>query len=149
MEVILQEDISTLGKAGEIVKVREGYGRNYLLPRKKAVLADLKNIRELDHHKKVIARKQAKLIKGAQDLKEKLEALVVTLTKEVGAEDKLFGSVTSHEIADSLRLQGFPIEKKMVHIEEPIKTVGNFEVPVRLQTEVTANLKVSVVKKEE
>jgi len=147
MEVILQEDIPTLGKAGEIVKVREGYGRNYLLPQKKAVLADRKNIKQLEHHQKAIAAQQAKISKQADEIRSKLEGHSVTIAKEAGEEDKLFGSVTAHEIAESLRMEGFAIDKRMVHLAEPIKAIGVFDVPVKLLTDVTATVKVWVVKK--
>ena len=147
MEVILQEDIPTLGKAGEIVKVREGYGRNFLLPQRKAILADRKNVKQLEHHQKVIAAKQTKIAKQADELRSKLEGHSVTIAKEVGEEDKIFGSVTSHEIAEALRLEGFPVDKRMVHLTEPLKSIGVFDVPVRLLTEVTATVKVWVVKK--
>jgi len=147
MEVILQEDIPTLGKAGEIVKVKEGYARNFLLPNKKAVLADRKNMKELEHHKKVIAARQSKLLKQAAEWKAKLESHSVTIAKEAGEEDRLFGSVTAHEIAESLRNDGFPVDKRMIEIAEPIKAIGIFEVPVKLQPEVAAVVKVWVVKK--
>lgn len=147
MEVILKEDIPTLGKAGEIVKVREGYGRNYLLPTQKAVLADRRNIKELDHHKKVIAAQQSKIEKIALELKAKLEGHSVTLAKEAGEEDKLFGSVTALEIAEALRIEGHPIDKRMIHLTEPIRSLGIFEVPVKLKADVTAIIKVWVVKK--
>src|SRR4029453_2044860 len=113
MEVILQEDIPTLGKAGEIVKVREGYARNFLLPRKKAVLAARKNIKELEHHQKKIGARQAKIAKQAGEIKAKLENHSVTIAKEAGEEDKLFGSVTSSEIAEALCNEGFAVDKRM------------------------------------
>ncbi len=147
MEVILREDIPTLGKAGEIVKVREGYGRNFLLPTQKAILADRNNLKQLEHHKKVIASRQAKANKEAVDLKGKLEGVSLTISKEVGEEDKLFGSVTSIEIAETLRTRGFTIDKKMIHLEEPIKTIGTHEVQIRLKPEVHATVKVIVAKK--
>ncbi len=147
MEVILQEDIPTLGKAGEIVKVREGYGRNFLLPTQKAILADRTNLKELEHHKKVIASRQAKANKEAIELKGKIEGTFITISKEVGEEEKLFGSVTSIEIAETLRTRGFSIDKKMIHLEEPIKTIGTHEVQIRLKPEVHATVKVIVAKK--
>lgn len=147
MEVILQEDISTLGRAGEIVKVRDGYARNYLFPQKKAVLADRSNVKQLDHHKKMIAHRQGKVIKAANDLKQKLEGFVVTLAKEVGEEDKLFGSVTSMEIVEQLKNSGFTIDKRMIHLQEPVRTLGDFEIPVKIYTDVVATVKLSVVKK--
>jgi len=147
MEVILQEDISTLGKAGEIVKVRDGYARNYLFPQKKAVLADRSNVKQLEHHKKAIASRQSKVIKAANEVKAKLEGFAVNLMKDAGEEGKLFGSVTSMEIVEQLKQAGFAIDKKMVQMEEPIRALGDFEVPVRLYTDVVATVKVSVVKK--
>jgi large subunit ribosomal protein L9 len=147
MEVILREDVPSLGRAGEIVKVREGYARNYLLPSQKAVLADRKNVKELEHHKKVIETRQTKLLKGVTEIKSKLEGHSVTLAKEAGEGDKLFGSVTSQEIAEFLRTEGFPIDKKMIQLSEAIKSIGVFDVPVKLHTDITATLKVWVVKK--
>lgn len=147
MQVILQEDIPTLGKAGEIVKVREGYGRNYLLPTKKAILADQSSMKALEHHKRAIAARQAKLQKHAGELKAKLDQHSITIAKEAGEEGKLFGSVTSQEIAEVLREGGYAIEKRMIQIEEPIKAIGVYEVPIRLLTEVSASVKVWVVKK--
>ena len=147
MEVILQEDIPTLGKAGEIVRVREGYARNYLLPRKKAVLADRKNVRELEHHQKKISARQAKTAKQAGEIKAKLENHSVTIAKEAGEEDKLFGSVTALEIAEALRNDGFAVDKRMIEIADPIKAIGVFDVPVHLHADTRAVVKVWVVKK--
>ncbi len=147
MEVILQEDISTLGKAGEIVKVRDGYARNFLFPQKKAIKADRSNVKQLDHHKKVIANRQSKVMKAANELRGKLEGYVVHISKEVGEEGKLFGSVTSLEIAEQLKAGGFEIDKKMIQLSEPLRSLGDFEVSVRLFTDVVAMVKVSVVKK--
>ena len=147
MEVILQEDVPTLGKAGEIVKVREGYGRNYLLPTRKAILADKTQIKQLEHHKKMIGAKQAKAHKEATELKIKLEGASVTIAKEVGEEEKLFGSVTSLEITEALQKEGFSIDKKSIQLAEPIKSIGVHEVQIRLKPEVSATLKVWVVKK--
>ncbi len=147
MQLILQEDVYNLGKAGEIVKVREGYGRNFLLPQKKAVIANPKNIVEMEHHKKVIASQQAKRVKEAEGDKSKIEALLITITKEAGEESKLFGSVTSLEIAEALLAQGIQVDKRLIHISEPIKTLGDFEVSVRLVGDVSAKIKVQVLKK--
>lgn len=147
MEVILHEDIPTLGKAGEIVKVRDGYARNFLFPKKKAVLADRSNKNQLEHHKKVIACRQGKTVKSANELKAKLEGFGISIAKDVGEEDKLFGSVTSLEIIEKLKEGGFAIDKKMLHIQDPIRSLGNFEVSVRIYTDVVATVKVSVVRK--
>ncbi len=147
MEVILQEDVLHLGRAGEIKKVKEGFARNFLLPQKKAIVADKKNLKQLEHQKKVITAKQAKLLKQATELKEKLENFSVTIAKEAGEEDKLFGSVTSQEIADVLRNAGHPVDKRMIQIQDSIKSLGIFDVGVRFLTEVQATVKVTVVKK--
>lgn len=147
MQLILQEDVYNLGKAGEIVKVREGYGRNFLLPQKKAVIANPKNIVEMEHHKKVIASQQAKRVKEAEGHKSKIESLLITITKEAGEENKLFGSVTSLEIAEALLVQGIQVDKRLIHISEPIKALGDFEVSVRLVGDVSAKIKIQVVKK--
>jgi len=144
MEIILKEDVPSLGKAGQIVKVREGYGRNFLLPSKKAVLANPKNVKELEHYKKMIAAKQSKLAKQANEVKAKLDQFIVNLSKEVGEEGKLFGSVTSQEIAEALRLAGFSVDKRSIHLAEPIRALGDFQVSIKLHSEVNADVKVVV-----
>lgn len=147
MQVILTVDIPSLGRAGEIVDVKEGYGRNFLLPQKKAVLADPKNLRMLEHQKSVVAAKQAKLKKHAEDILNKLASTSITIAREAGEDDKLFGSVTTKDIADSLRREGFEIDRHFIHLEAPIKSLGVFDVPVRLHAEVSGAIKVWVVKK--
>jgi len=147
MEVILKEDVVTLGKAGDVVKVKEGYARNFLLPRGKAVVADTGNMKAVEQHKQSIAAKQAKLKKEAEALAEKLKALSITLARDAGEQDKLFGSVTSSDIAEALRHEGVVLDKRAIHLEEPIKQIGVFDVTVRLHTEVTGVLKVWIVKK--
>ncbi|MFH0799639.1 MAG: 50S ribosomal protein L9 [Pseudomonadota bacterium] len=147
MQVILQEDVVKLGKAGEVVTVREGYGRNYLLPQKKAVLAVPGNLKELEHQKRTVAAKQEKVKKAAGELAEKLKALSITIGREIGEEDRLFGSVTTKDISDALRNEGFVIDRRDIHLEEPIKQLGIFDIPVKLHSEVTGVVKVWVVKK--
>ncbi|OGQ40206.1 MAG: 50S ribosomal protein L9 [Deltaproteobacteria bacterium RIFCSPLOWO2_01_44_7] len=146
MEVILKEDVKTLGKAGEIVKVKPGFARNFLLPQGKAVKADRSNLKELEHHKKAGEARQTKLKKQADDLGVKISLLSVTIKREVGEGDKLFGSVTSKDIADALRSESILIDKKMIQLASPIKELGVFDIPVKLHAEVTANLKVWAVK---
>lgn len=146
MQVILRESIGSLGSAGEVVKVKDGFARNFLLPQGKAVPADLANLKELEHHKKAIAAKQAKLKKEAEALAAKVAVLSITIRKEAGEEEKLFGSVTTKDIADALRRENFLIDKKQVQLEEPIRRLGTTDVGIRLHSEVTATLKVSVVK---
>jgi large subunit ribosomal protein L9 len=144
MKLILREDVTNLGKSGELVTVKDGYGRNYLLPRKIAVLANEQNVRQLEHEKAVISARQAKLKGGAQEQAAKLSAANVKITRKVGEQDKLYGSVTALDIAEALAAQGIRIERRTIHLPEPIKAVGTHTVEVRLHREVTANLKVEV-----
>lgn len=144
MKLILREDVTNLGKSGELVTVKDGYGRNYLLPRKIAVLANEQNVRQLEHEKSVISARQAKLKGGAQEQAAKLSAANVKIIRKVGEQDKLYGSVTALDIAEALAAQGIRIERRTIHLPEPIKAVGTHTVEVRLHREVTANLKVEV-----
>lgn len=146
MNVILREDIPSLGQAGDVVKVKQGFARNFLLPQKKALPADNGNLRELEHHKKGLEKKREKLKQEAAALGEKIGMLFVSVAREVGEEGKLFGSVTTKCIAEALKEKGFDIDKRMIGLTAPIRELGNFEVPVRLHSEVTVNLKVEVVK---
>lgn len=145
MEVILKEDIPHLGKIGEVVRVRDGYARNYLLPRGMVLVANKKNIKSFEHQKRVVAAQRERVLKQAQSLGEKLTALVLTVPVKAGEEGKIFGSVTSIDIEEALKAQGFEIERRKIHITEPIRSLGEFEVPVRLAADVTVNVKVSVV----
>lgn len=147
MELILQEDVANLGKAGEVVKVRDGYGRNFLLPRKKAVIADPKNLAELEHHKRVVASKQAKVKKTAEELAERFKSVSITIAREAGEEDKLFGSVTVKDIADALRNEGHVVDRHNIVLAEPLRQLGIFDVSIKLHSEVTGVVKVWVVKK--
>ncbi len=147
MEVILREEIAGLGKAGELVKVRDGFARNYLIPLKKASPADPKNVRMIEHQKKQAEARSNKLRKVAEDLAAKLGATSVTLSRETGEEDKIFGSVTTKDIADALRKAGVSIDKRQITIKEPIKSIGTFDVDVKLHAEVNGTVKVWVVKK--
>ena len=146
MEVILREDISTLGKAGEVVKVRDGYGRNYLLPQKKAILADAKNLQAVAAQKKMIEIHQAKERKQAEEIAARLNGLEVTITRGVGSNDRLFGSVTKMDISTTLRQQGLQIDKHLIELEAAIKTIGTFDVGVKLHPEVKAVFKLWVVR---
>jgi large subunit ribosomal protein L9 len=145
MEVILKEDVPNLGKMGETVRVRDGYARNYLLPRNMVVIADKKNLRAFEHHKRVLAVQSEKVLRQAQNFCDKLTALNLQIAAKVGEEGRLFGSVTNMDIEKALREKGFDVERRKIHLAEPIKTVGDFEVSVRLTADVTAMLKVSVV----
>jgi len=147
MQVILREEVPNLGKAGELVNIKDGYGRNYLIPRGLAVIATPRNVRRIEHDKRVIEQQAAKRRRDAQSFKEKLEALSLTIARNTGEEDKLFGSVTNRDIADALKQEGFDIDRKSILLEQPIKALGVYTVDVKLTAEVTANLKVWVVAK--
>jgi|SRR5882724_2406967 len=148
MQVILKEDLDNLGKSGEVVNVKEGFGRNYLLPRGLAVVATADDVSRVAHEKRVIAARAAKLAKETQAEADRLGQLTVSIARAVGDEDKLFGSVTSRDIAEALAEQKVTIDAKRLHLEEPIKTLGLTEVQIKLGHGVNAKLKVWVVKKE-
>ena len=146
MKVILREDIKRLGKASEVVEVKDGYARNYLIPRNLAVRADAGHMRQLEHEKKLLSDKKEKLLKEANKLSEKISKASCIISVQAGEEDKLFGSVTAMDIAESLGKEGVEIDKKNILLEEPIKSLGVFVVPVRVAPELEAKLKVWVVK---
>ncbi len=145
MKLILREDVYNLGKSGELVTVKEGYARNYLLPRNLAMLASSANVRQLDHEKKVIELRQQKLKGGALEQAKKLEGIKVSIKRKVGEQDKLFGSVTALDIAEALAAAGHKLDRRLIHLPEPIRAVGEFPVEIRLHREVTAKLTVTVV----
>lgn len=144
MKVILNENIETLGHIGDIVKVAPGYARNYLLPKKLAVLATESNAKALEHTKRQMAYKKNKALEAAKILGGKLEAQAITLTHKAGEEGKLFGSVTNMEIAAFLKANGFEIDRKIIVLADAIKNVGEYTATVKLHPEVTATLKVTV-----
>lgn len=148
MEVILKEDIVDLGKMGEVVRVRDGYARNYLLPRGLVLVANKKNLKGFEHQKRVIGAQREKVVKQAQGLSDKLAAVSLVIAVKTGEEGKLFGSVTNMDIERALREKGFDIERRKIHLDEPIKNLGDFEVPIRLAADVTATIRVSVVPEE-
>lgn len=147
MEVILKEGIAGLGKAGELVKVKAGFARNFLLPQKKAVVADSKNIGMLEHQKRVGEAQDKKLRKVADDMAARLSGLSITIAHEAGEEDKLFGSVGVRDISAALKKEGISVDKRLILLKEPIKQIGTFDVSVRLHPEVNGTLKVWVVRK--
>lgn len=148
MQVILREDIDKLGKIGDLVKVADGYARNYLVPKKKAIEATPKNLRAMEHARKMVADRMRKLKKEAAADADKIKALSITIKAKAGEEGKLFGSVTSMDIAEAVKAQGVTIDKRRIVLEEPIKRLGDFAVPVKLHADVVAELKVSVVAEE-
>lgn len=147
MQIILREDIPSLGKAGDIVKVSEGYGRNFLLPRKKAVAATPGNLKSLEQEKQAIEAKRQKTKAEAEALAQKIGALGVTLEKQAGEEDKIFGSVSTRDIAGALETQGFKLDKRLIRIKDPIRAVGEHTVEIHLHHDVVVPLKITVIKK--
>jgi large subunit ribosomal protein L9 len=148
MKVILKENIDTLGHIGDIVKVAPGYARNYLVPKGLAIEATLKNAKELDHVKRQMEYKKNKLLEQVKGLAAKIEALTLTLIHQAGEEGKLFGSVTNMELAEKLNAHGIEIDRKKILLAEPIKHLGEFTTTVKLHPEVSATLKVIIVKPE-
>jgi large subunit ribosomal protein L9 len=144
MKVILKENIETLGHIGDIVKVAPGYARNYLLPKGLAVEATERNAKELEHVKRQMAYRKNKALESAKGLAAKLGLIKVELLHKAGEEGKLFGSVTNMEIAAFLKENGFAIDRKSIVLVEPIKHVGEFDVPVKIHPEVSASVKVTV-----
>ncbi|MGA8035023.1 MAG: 50S ribosomal protein L9 [Candidatus Acidiferrales bacterium] len=148
MQIILQEDVEKLGNRGQLVEVAEGYARNYLLPRKYAIEATPGNMKRLDKMRAAFAKKEATEKDAAQKLAELLATVNLEFTRRTGENEQLFGSVTSGDIAEALEAKGYHIDKKKIVLAEPIKALGEFEVPVKLHRELTAPVKVSVKKEE-
>ena len=146
MEIILRQSVENLGKPGDIVKVSPGYARNYLLPRGLAFEATPGNRKRIAMEKARLEAAEAERIMAAQSLAERLENVQLTFSARVGEEEKLFGSVTTADIAHQLEAQGFDIEKKQIDLHEPIKTLGVYKIPVRLHAEVKPEIKVWVIK---
>jgi large subunit ribosomal protein L9 len=146
MEVILREDIEKLGNRGEVVKVAAGYARNFLVPRRMAVAATASNKKIVEQERQAHIRKDAKLVSDAQELAKMMGAVSVTIHQKAGENDHLFGSVTSNDIAVVLEKQGYNIDRKKIHLAEPIKQLGDYTVTVRLHKDVSLDIPVHVVK---
>jgi large subunit ribosomal protein L9 len=144
MKLILREDVYNLGKGGELVEVKPGYGRNYLIPRGMAVLANPKNIREVEHQKAVAAAKAAKLKASAEAIAKRLSDTPLSFKRKVGEQDKLYGSVTAMDLAEALAGRGVQIDRRSIDLPEPLKTLGDFEVGVKLHSDVVGKVKVKV-----
>ena len=144
MQVILKEDMKNLGKAGDIVNVKDGYARNYLLPRGIAIDATAKNMRALEHAKRVIIERAKKIANDAQSLAHKITEVTVNIKAKAGEEGRLFGSVTAIDIAEALKEKGLDIDKRKIVLEEPIKRLGSHMVSIKLHPDVVAQLKVDV-----
>ena len=145
MKVILREDVEKLGKAGDVVKVADGYGRNFLIPRKIAVPADVRNLKNLEHEKRSIEARVKKAQKNAESLSSKLSSVSLTITAKAGEEGKLFGAITSRDIAEALEKAGVAVDRKMVQLDDPIKHLGDYKVKVRTGGESVPEISVSVV----
>ena len=146
MEIILKKDAPSLGKMGNVVRVTDGYARNYLIPQGIGLEATPKNLKLLEKEIKIWQKKAEKLKEEAAQLAAEIEKLSLSFARKTGEEDKIFGSVTSLDIEEKMKENGIQIDRKKIHVEEPIKTLGVFTVPIKLHQEVTANLKISVVK---
>lgn len=146
MMVILRDNVENLGRVGDLIKVSDGYARNYLLPRNLVVEADEKNIAAVEHQKRLLEKKRLAMKADAMSLAKKLEGFTVVLSRKVGEGDKLFGSVSTSDIADSLKKAGLTVEKRSLLLHTPIKSLGSHTVTVKLESEVTATLKVTVAK---
>ncbi|HEX4155871.1 MAG TPA: 50S ribosomal protein L9 [Acidobacteriaceae bacterium] len=144
MEVILKEDVLKLGHRGDVVKVAPGYGRNYLLPEKLAIEATPANKAVIEQMKSSAVRKSAKEKVGAEELSTRLNEVVLNFERKAGEHDHLFGSVTAADIAHELEAQGYAVDRRKIHLDEPLKSVGEFHVPIRLHREVTAHVQVNV-----
>ncbi|HIF98743.1 MAG TPA: 50S ribosomal protein L9 [Myxococcales bacterium] len=144
VRIILREKIYRLGAAGDVVSVKPGYARNFLLPQGKAVLATRGKVQEIEHQQRVIGDRRAKELKDLEALKIRMEAVVLEFEAQVGEEGKLFGSVTAQQLADQLAEKGQVVDRRKISLEEPIRSVGEHTVSIRLQGDVTADVKVIV-----
>ena len=148
MEIILREDVDKLGHRGQVVKVSPGYARNYLLPKRLAVAATEGNKKIVEQERQAHLRREAKLQADAQDLAKMMTGVEVTIAQKAGENDQLFGSVTTADIAAALEKQGYTIDRKKIQLDEPIKTLGDFKVSVRLHKEVAHDIPVHVIREE-
>jgi large subunit ribosomal protein L9 len=145
MKIILREDVEKLGKAGEVVKVKDGYGRNYLIPRQLAVLANVRNMKSLDHDRRTIETRAKKTRKTAEATAATLSAVSLVLPAKAGEEGKLFGAITSRDIAEALGKAGVTVDRKAIQLADPIKQVGDYKVKIRVAADVLPEISVSVV----
>jgi len=146
MEVILKEDVPKLGSRGDVIKVAEGFGRNYLLPRKLAIEASAGNKKVIEQMKAAALRRSAKEKAQAEELATQFDGLSVSFTRKSGERDQLFGSVTSGDVAEALTKKGFDLDRRKIQLHEPLKTLGEFTVPIKLHRDVTTHLKVVIEK---
>ncbi len=146
MQVILKAEVAHLGDPGDIVTVSPGYGRNYLIPRGLAIPATAGSVKQAEHQKRVAEAIRRKQLDGARALAAQLENVAVSIRRETGDDEKLFGSVTNRDIVEALAAEGIEIDRRQVQLDEPIKSIGLFNVPVRLHRDVTASVRVYVIR---
>ncbi len=146
MKVILQENVEGLGYLGDVLTVADGYGRNFLLPRKKAVLAEERQVKLLQHLKRQIDQKASKEIEALGDIGKQMSNVSLTFEVQTGKDDKLFGSVTSKDIAEQLATQGMTVDRRKIQLPQPLKELGTFPVPIKLHRDVVTKIQVTVVK---
>ena len=144
MQVILRETIENLGRAGQVVKVANGYARNYLLPRKLAYLATPGNLKVIEYERQALLKKEASQKEDAEKLKEMVDKVEIVIRRKVGEQNVLYGSVTNADVSEELEKQGFQIERRKIHMEDHIKTLGEFSIPIRLFRDITAHVKLKV-----
>ncbi|MFZ6017211.1 MAG: 50S ribosomal protein L9 [Nitrospirota bacterium] len=145
MQVILKDNVRNLGEMGQIVNVAKGYARNFLIPRGLAVEADTKNIKSLEHEKRIIQEKARKMKDSAQDIAGRISAMTLTIKARAGEEEKLFGSITTMDIAETLQKEGIEIDRKKISLEEPIKRLGFYTVNIKVHPQVSAHLNIQVI----
>ena len=149
MKLLLKEDVNGLGFCGDEVEVKDGYGRNFLIPKGKALLATPNNLKAFNHQKRVVQSKVKKVIATVQAIADEIAKVTCTVKKKIGDTGKMFGSVTAQDIADLLKVQGVDIDRRKIQITEPIKKAGEYKIPVKLHTEVTAEIKLVVEAEQE
>lgn len=145
MKVVLKDDVKNVGKIGQVVDVADGYARNYLVPRGLAVEANTKNIKSLEHEKRTIQEKAKKIKNSTQDLAHKISTMTLVIKANAGEEGKLFGSITTMDIAELLRNEGIEIDKKKISLDEPIKRLGSYSVNIKLHPEISTQVNIQVV----
>jgi large subunit ribosomal protein L9 len=144
VKIILRESVQGLGDAGDVVGVKVGYARNFLLPQGKALLATESKVRELDHHKRVVTEKAARDLNDLKALRDRLQSVALEVTARVGEEGKLFGSVTTAHIAELLAEKGYTVDRRKIQLSEPLREIGDHVVPIRLQRDVTAEVALKI-----
>ncbi len=145
MQIILTQDVDNLGRAGELVAVRPGYGRNYLIPRGLALTATRGNISELEHHKRIIAREKAKLEAKQRAMVEQLKDVSVAIARKKGHDGRLFGSVGPRDISEALSAQNITIDRKLIKLDEPLRAEGSFQVTIRFSADISTEIKVNII----